>query len=56
LLGALILALCVHFISSGDPLPKQHSTFPITYGDKELARIETALVDLVETVARSEGP
>jgi Protein of unknown function (DUF2971) len=31
----------------GKPI-KQHSTFPITYDDKELARIQTALVDLVD--------
>jgi hypothetical protein len=27
---------------------KQHSTFPITYDDKELTRIQTAIVDLVD--------
>lgn len=31
----------------GKPV-KQHSTFPITYDDKELTRIQTALVDLVD--------
>jgi Protein of unknown function (DUF2971) len=31
----------------GKPI-RQHSTFPITYDDNELARIQTALVDLVD--------
>jgi hypothetical protein len=31
----------------GKPI-KQHSTFPITYDDSELMRIQTALVDLVD--------
>ena len=31
----------------GKPI-KQHSTFPITYDDQELARIQTALVDLLD--------
>ena len=31
----------------GKPI-KQHSTFPITYDDKELTRIQTALVDMVD--------
>jgi hypothetical protein len=31
----------------GKPI-KQHSTFPITYDDKELSRIQTALVELID--------
>ncbi|MEO9169219.1 MAG: DUF2971 domain-containing protein [Aestuariivirga sp.] len=41
----------------GKPV-KQHSTFPITYDDKELTRIQTALVDLVDpliSLPRSTG-
>jgi hypothetical protein len=31
----------------GNPIP-QHSTFPVTYDDAELTRIQTALVDLID--------
>ncbi len=31
----------------GKPIP-QHSTFPVTYDDQELTRIQTELVDLVD--------
>jgi hypothetical protein len=31
----------------GKPIP-QHSTFPMTYDDAELTRIQTALVDLID--------
>jgi Protein of unknown function (DUF2971) len=31
----------------GKPIP-QHSTFPVTYNDAELTRIQTALVDLID--------
>jgi hypothetical protein len=42
--GALEDAFCRR---RGKPIP-QHSTFPVTYDDAELTRIQTALVDLVD--------
>jgi hypothetical protein len=36
------------FTRNKDKPIKQHSTFPITYDDRELARIQAALVDMVD--------
>jgi hypothetical protein len=38
----------------GKPIP-QHSTFPVTYDDAELTRIQTALVDLADPLISLPG-